>query len=85
MDNGSHNTKADEHIPADTLRCAPRVQRIVEIAPMRYVIRERFFRLGEDSDITDESGNPVLREHIEGSNCVRFFASTQKALLGPSE
>ena len=28
---------------------------------MRYVIRERFFRLGEDSDITDESGNPVLR------------------------
>jgi hypothetical protein len=23
---------------------------------MRYVIRERFFRLGEDSDITDESG-----------------------------
>ena len=28
---------------------------------MRYVIRERFFKLGEDSDITDESGNPVLR------------------------
>ena len=28
---------------------------------MRYVIRERFFRLGEDSDITDESGDPVLR------------------------
>ncbi len=28
---------------------------------MRYVIRERFFRLGEDSDITDESGQPVLR------------------------
>ena len=28
---------------------------------MRYVIRERFFRLGEDSDITDESGRPVLR------------------------
>jgi uncharacterized protein YxjI len=28
---------------------------------MRYVIRERFFRLGEDSDITDESGRTVLR------------------------
>jgi uncharacterized protein YxjI len=28
---------------------------------MRYVIRERFFRLGEDSDITDEAGRPVLQ------------------------
>lgn len=27
---------------------------------MRYVIRERFFALGEDSDITDEAGQPVL-------------------------
>ncbi len=27
---------------------------------MRYTIRERFFGLGEDSDITDESGQPVL-------------------------
>lgn len=26
---------------------------------MRYVIREKFFRLGEDSQITDESGDPV--------------------------
>jgi uncharacterized protein YxjI len=26
-----------------------------------YVIRERVFRLGEDSDITDEAGQPVLR------------------------
>ena len=26
-----------------------------------YVIRERMFRLGEDSDITDESGQPVLQ------------------------
>ena len=26
-----------------------------------YVIRERLFRLGEDSDITDETGQPVLR------------------------
>ena len=28
---------------------------------MRYVIRERFFRLGEDSEITDDSGRPVLQ------------------------
>jgi uncharacterized protein YxjI len=26
-----------------------------------YVIREKMFRLGEDSDITDESGQPVLQ------------------------
>jgi uncharacterized protein YxjI len=26
-----------------------------------YVIRERFFRLGEDSDITDDQGRPVLQ------------------------
>ena len=31
---------------------------------MRYLIRERFFRLGEDSDITDEQGRPVL--HVDG-------------------
>jgi len=31
---------------------------------MRYVIRERFFHLGEDSDITDDSGRPVL--HVDG-------------------
>ncbi len=31
---------------------------------MRYVIKEKFFRLGEDSDITDESGRPVL--HVDG-------------------
>ena len=29
-----------------------------------YVIRERFFRFGEDSDITDETGRPVL--HVDG-------------------
>ena len=29
-----------------------------------YVIRERLFRLGEDSDITDEAGKPVL--HVDG-------------------
>ena len=28
---------------------------------MRFVICERFFRLGEDSDVTDEAGRPVLR------------------------
>lgn len=28
---------------------------------MRYIIRERFFHLGEDSDITDESGNLVYQ------------------------
>jgi uncharacterized protein YxjI len=26
-----------------------------------YLIRERFFRLGDDSEITDESGHPVLQ------------------------
>ena len=31
---------------------------------MRYVIRERLFRLGEDSDITDEQGQPVY--HVDG-------------------
>ena len=29
-----------------------------------YVIRERMFRMGEDSDITDENGQPVL--HVDG-------------------
>ena len=29
-----------------------------------YVIRERMFRLGEDSDITDQVGQPVL--HVDG-------------------
>jgi uncharacterized protein YxjI len=29
-----------------------------------YLIRERFFRLGEDSDITDEHGQPVF--HVDG-------------------
>jgi uncharacterized protein YxjI len=28
---------------------------------MRYVVQERFFHLGEDFDITDEQGHPVLR------------------------
>lgn len=29
-----------------------------------YVIRERLFRLGEDSDITNEAGQPVM--HVDG-------------------
>lgn len=28
---------------------------------MRYIIREKFFRLTEDSDITDENGQPVYQ------------------------
>jgi uncharacterized protein YxjI len=31
---------------------------------MMYLIRERFFRLGQDSEITDEQGRPVL--HVDG-------------------
>ena len=29
-----------------------------------YMIRERLFRLADDSDITDEKGHPVL--HVDG-------------------
>jgi uncharacterized protein YxjI len=28
---------------------------------MRYVIREKFFAIGEDSDITDEQGNTIFQ------------------------
>jgi len=31
---------------------------------VRYMIKEQFFRLGEDSDIMDESGHPVY--HVDG-------------------
>jgi len=31
---------------------------------VRFIIRERMFRLGEDSDITDEQGNVVF--HVDG-------------------
>src|SRR5262249_36473351 len=31
---------------------------------MRYTVREKFFRLGEDSDITDESGHAIF--HVDG-------------------
>jgi uncharacterized protein YxjI len=51
---------------------------------MRYVIRERFFRLGEDSDITDEQGQPVY--HVDGkvltlhdTLIVRDLAGTEAA------
>ncbi len=30
-----------------------------------YVIRERLFRLGEDSDITDEAGQPAMHLDAE--------------------
>jgi uncharacterized protein YxjI len=33
----------------------------LEREAVRYVIREQLFRLGEDSDITDESGNMVFQ------------------------
>jgi uncharacterized protein YxjI len=32
---------------------------------MRYLIRERFLAMGDDSDITDEDGRPVL--HVDGT------------------
>src|SRR3954465_6124662 len=35
-----------------------------EASFVRYIIKERFFRLGEDSDILDESGQPVF--HVDG-------------------
>ena len=28
---------------------------------MRYTVREKFFRVGEDNDINDEAGNPAFR------------------------
>jgi uncharacterized protein YxjI len=31
---------------------------------MAHAVRERMFRMGEDSDITDEAGQPVL--HVDG-------------------
>jgi uncharacterized protein YxjI len=35
-----------------------------EVARMRYIMRERVFRLGDDFDIMDESGRPVF--HVDG-------------------
>jgi uncharacterized protein YxjI len=51
---------------------------------MRYVIRERFFRLGEDSDITDEQGQPVYQVDgkvltLHDTLIVRDLAGTEVA------
>jgi len=43
-----------------------------------YVIREPMFRLGEDSDITDEAGQPVLQ--VDG----KVLASRRVAVTGVS-
>jgi uncharacterized protein YxjI len=37
---------------------------VFEDGAMRYLIRERFLALGDDSDITDDQGRPVL--HVDG-------------------
>jgi uncharacterized protein YxjI len=44
-----------------------------------YLIRERFFRLGEDSDITDEHGQPVL--HVDG----KVLSLRDRLVLGDPE
>jgi uncharacterized protein YxjI len=51
---------------------------------MRYMIRERFFRLGEDSDITDEQGQPVYQVDgkvltLHDTLIVRDLAGTEVA------
>jgi uncharacterized protein YxjI len=43
---------------------APATGVVMEGGSRMYLIRERFFALGEDSDITDEHGRPVL--HVDG-------------------
>jgi len=43
------------------MRSPHRTSRAEETNPVRYLIKERFFRLGEDSDIMDESGQPVFQ------------------------
>jgi len=43
-----------------------------------YLIRERFFRLGEDSDITDEQGRPVF--HVDGKVLSREVAQVHRKL-----
>src|SRR5579884_754945 len=53
---------------------------------MRYVIRERFFRLTEDSDITDEYGRPVfqVRGHlfsIHGTIVMRDMMGNEVATI----
>jgi uncharacterized protein YxjI len=53
---------------------------------MRYVIREKFFRLGEDSDITDESGQPVFQVDgkvftLHSTLIVRDLAGNEVAMV----
>src|SRR5690242_9989070 len=53
---------------------------------MRYVIRERLFRLGEDSDITDDQGRPVYRVDgkvltLHNTLIVRDLAGTEVAKI----
>jgi len=47
---------------------------------MRYVIREKFFRLGEDFDITDEYGQPVF--HVDGKVLTLHHTLVMKDLAG---
>ena len=47
---------------------------------MRYVIREKFFHLGEDSDITDETGRPVF--HVDGKVFTLHHTLVMRDLAG---
>ncbi len=47
---------------------------------MRYVIREKFFHLGEDSDITDETGRPVF--HVDGKIFTLHHTLVMRDLAG---
>jgi uncharacterized protein YxjI len=51
-----------------------------EVARMRYVIREKAFHLGEDSDITDESGRKVLQ--VEGKIFTLHNTLVMRDLMG---
>ena len=42
-----------------------------------YLIRERFFRLGEDSDITDEQGRPTATGQPTSMPSRRRFTVSQ--------
>jgi uncharacterized protein YxjI len=47
---------------------------------MRYIIREKFFHLGEDSDITDETGRPVF--HVDGKVFTLHHTLVMRDLAG---
>ena len=53
---------------------------------MRYVIREQFFRLGEDSQITDEFGQPlyvrVLQKGVPWRPCRDNGPASPSSALG---